>query len=142
MPLDPQAKIVIDLIESTSVFELTPETPPQQVRDLMDAFVMPSAVACETVEDRAIPGPEGEIPVRIYRPAGDDPKPVIVYYHGGGWVIGGLDTHDGTCRLLADTVDALVVSVDYRLAPEHVFPAAVDDAFAALEWAHAHAAEL
>jgi acetyl esterase len=142
MPLDPQAKIIIDLVESTSAFELTSETPPQRVRELFASFVVPSQVACATVEDCTIPGPAGEIPVRIYRPAGDAPKPVIVYYHGGGWVIGGLDTHDGTCRLLATSVDAVVVSVDYRLAPEHVFPAAVDDAFTALQWVHAHAAEL
>jgi acetyl esterase len=94
------------------------------------------------VEDRAIPGPHGDIPVRIYRPEGDAPKPTIVYYHGGGWVIGSIESHDGTCRGLADAVDALVVSVDYRLAPEHPFPAPVEDAFAALEWVAEHASEL
>lgn len=143
MPLDPQAKVVIDLIDSTGGFELTMDTPPQQVRDFMAAMAaLPSEIVCEHVEDRLLPGPRGDIPVRIYRPAGDAPKPVIVYYHGGGWVIGNIDTHDGTCRGLADAVDALVVSVDYRLAPEHPFPAAVDDSFAALQWVAEHAAEL
>jgi acetyl esterase len=142
MPLDPQAKVIIDLIDSTGAFELTMETPPQQVRELFAAMTMPSEIACAHIEDRAIPGPHGGIPVRIYRPAGDAPKPTVVYYHGGGWVIGGLDTHDSTCRALANAADALVVSIDYRLAPEHTFPAAVDDSFAALQWVAEHAAEL
>lgn len=142
MSLDPQAQAIIDLIATSGLGDLTPETEPQQVRDLLTTLVPPSAVAVERIEDRTIPGPGGEIPVRLYRPAGDAPKPVIVYYHGGGWVIGGLESHDGACRELANAVDAVVVSVDYRLAPEHVFPAAVDDAFAAAGWVHEHALEL
>jgi acetyl esterase len=143
MPLDPQAKILIDLIDSTGGFEMTLDTPPQQVRDFMAAMAaVPSDIPCAHIEDRTIPGPHGDVPVRIYRPEGDAPKPVIVYYHGGGWVIGSIETHDGTCRGLAGAVDALVVSVDYRLAPEHTFPAPVDDSFAALEWVAEHAAEL
>lgn len=142
MPLDPQAKIVIDLIDSTGAFALTPETHPQTVRDLMAGLTIPSEIVVARVESRMIPGPAGEIPVRIYGPAGDAPKPAIVYYHGGGFVIGSLDSHDGTCRAFANALDAIVVSVDYRLAPEHPFPAPVDDAFAALGWVHAHADEL
>jgi acetyl esterase len=143
MPLDPQAKVIIDLIDSTGGFELTMETSPQQVRDFMATMAaVPSDIVCAVVEDRTVPGPHGDIPVRIYRPEGDAPKPVIVYYHGGGWVIGSIETHDGTCRGLANAVDALVVSIDYRLAPEHTFPAAVDDSFAALGWVAEHAAEL
>jgi acetyl esterase len=80
--------------------------------------------------------------VRVYRPAADDPLPVVVYFHGGGWVIGDIATHDTTCQRLAAGVPAVVVSVDYRLAPEHRFPAAVDDCDAATAWVSAHAAEL
>jgi acetyl esterase len=86
--------------------------------------------------DRHIPGPGGLLPIRIYRSvqAAGDP-PVIVFFHGGGWVVGGLDTHDGNCRMLAGITGAVVVSVAYRLAPEHPYPAAVEDALAAYRWA-------
>lgn len=95
------------------------------------------------VTDRTIPGPSGRIPLRIYRRFGlTDECPAIVYLHGGGWVTGGLDTHDGSCRLLASESDCLVISVDYRLAPEHPFPAAVDDAVAAYRWAQLNSGEL
>lgn len=95
------------------------------------------------VSDRRIPGPAGDIPVRIYRRFGlAEGAPAIVYLHGGGWATGDLDTHDGTCRLLADESDCVVVAVDYRLAPEHPFPAAVDDAVAAYRWVHRNAREL
>ncbi len=93
-------------------------------------------------EDRAIPGPAGDLPVRVYTPAGDGPKPVIVYFHGGGWVIGDLDVCDNPVRRIANRTGAVVVSVDYRLAPEHVYPAAFDDSFAATAWVAEHAAEL
>ena len=142
MPLDPQAKVLIDLIEGSGGFALTPDSDPQQLRALYASLRGPQTIQVATVQDRRIPGPAGEIPVRIYRPDGDAPKPTIVYYHGGGWVIGGLDTHDEGCRAFADAVDAVVVSVDYRLAPEHPFPAPLDDAFAALVWVHDHAREL
>ena len=142
MPLDPQAKVVIDMIESLGVAELTAETDPNAVRALMNAAVMPSGIEIASVSEREVPGPNGPVPVRVYRPAGDAAKPVIVYYHGGGWVLGSLDTHDGTCRRLADGADAVVVSVDYRMGPEDRFPAAVDDAYAALTWVAANAAEI
>ena len=142
MPLDPQAKVLIDLIEGAGGFTMTPDSDPQQLRDLYAAMAAPETVEVHQVEDTTIPGPNGEIPVRIYRPAGDAAKPAIVFYHGGGWVIGSLDTHDGGCRAFANAADAVVVSVDYRLAPEHPFPAPVDDAFAALEWVHAHAEDV
>ncbi len=85
----------------------------------------------------------GSIPARVYRPAGTStaPLPTVVYFHGGGFVIGDLDTHEGVCRLLARDVEAVVVSVAYRLAPEHPFPAAVDDSYAALTWVHEHIAD-
>ncbi|MEM7404145.1 MAG: alpha/beta hydrolase [Pseudomonadota bacterium] len=93
------------------------------------------------VVDRNIPGPGGELALRLYRPA-EGTRPVIVYYHGGGWVIGSLDTHDGLCRHLASMSGAVVVSVDYRLAPEAPFPAGVEDAYAALAWVAANAVAL
>jgi acetyl esterase len=142
MPLDPQAKVIIDLIESSGGLTLAPELDPQQLRDLYAALAVPQTIEVHQVDDTTIPGPDGEIPVRIYRPAGEGAKPAIVFYHGGGWVIGSLETHDGVCRAFANAVDAIVVSVDYRLAPEHPFPAPVNDAFAALEWVHEHADEL
>jgi acetyl esterase len=97
------------------------------------------------VEDRTIPGPAGEIPIRIYTPSTADgaaPTGLVVFLHGGGFVVGDLDTHDGSARLLANRSGAIVVAVDYRLAPEAPAPAAVDDALAALRWAADHAAEL
>jgi acetyl esterase len=99
-------------------------------------------VALPFVEDRMITGPESEIPIRVYRPRTDGTLPVLVYFHGGGWVIGGLDTHDGTCRLLCRETDCVVVSVDYRLAPEHPYPAAAEDSYAATCWVVEHAAEI
>lgn len=86
------------------------------------------------VEDRTIPGPAGDIPIRIYRPEGDGPFPVLVYYHGGGWVFDSIDTHDPVCRMWANSGACIVVSVGYRLAPEHKFPSALDDSYAALCW--------
>ena len=95
-----------------------------------------------SVRDSSFPGPGGDVPVRIYTPVGAAvPAPVLVWFHGGGWVIGSLNTSDAQCRQLADRAKVIVVSVDYRLAPEHVFPAAFDDACASLQWVAAHAAE-
>jgi acetyl esterase len=93
----------------------------------------PESVAA--VEDRKLAGPGGDLPIRIYVPFGKGPFPVVMYFHGGGWVIGGIESSDGLCRMLANSSGCIVVSVDYRLAPEHRFPAAVDDAFAATLWA-------
>jgi len=109
---------------------------------LRQAFSMQSKMTAAppaemaSVEDKLIPGDGSDIPVRIYRPLtdGDDLLPVLVFYHGGGWVICDLDTHDDACRSLAAEGKCMVVSVDYRLAPEHKYPAAVDDAWAALLW--------
>ena len=94
------------------------------------------------VEERMIPGPAGEIRLRFYWPNSAGAVPGIVYYHGGGHVIGSLDTHDLIARNLCAGAEALVVSVDYRMGPEHKFPAAVDDSFAALQWVQANAASL
>jgi acetyl esterase len=94
------------------------------------------------VSELSIPGPAGEIGARHYRPAGDEAAPLLVFYHGGGWTIGDLDTHDALCRLTCRDAGVHVLSIDYRLAPEHAAPAAVDDAYAAFRWAHEQAAEL
>ncbi|MDQ3553059.1 MAG: alpha/beta hydrolase [Chloroflexota bacterium] len=94
------------------------------------------------VEDRTIPGPASDLPVRIYTPEGEGPFPVIVYYHGGGFVIATIDTYDSSARALANAAGAIVISLEYRKAPEHPFPAAVDDAYAAYLWATENAAEI
>jgi acetyl esterase len=96
------------------------------------------------IEEMTIPGPGGEIPARLYVALGAPrpPQPLLVYYHGGGWVIGDLDTHDSVCRFLAEHSGCRVLSIGYRLAPEHPFPIPVEDAVAAFAWAHEHAAKL
>ena len=86
------------------------------------------------VSEYRIPGPESELPIRIYEPEGEGPFPALLYVHGGGWVLGDLDGVDQLCRLLVDAADCVVVSVGYRLAPEHPFPAPVEDCYAALRW--------
>jgi acetyl esterase/lipase len=98
--------------------------------------------AVARVEERRIPGPAGQIPLRIYTPEARGTLPVLVYYHGGGWVIGTFDTHDAVCRHLANRSEAIVVSVDYRMAPEHKFPAAAEDCYAATCWVASNAAAL
>jgi|HubBroStandDraft_3_1064219.scaffolds.fasta_scaffold05090_3 acetyl esterase len=114
----------------------------QQLRDLPRPPVHPEL----RVEDRAIQGPAGPIAIRVYWPPTDpgDQRipPVVVYFHGGGFVVGDLDTHDGSCRQHAVGADAVVVSVDYRLAPEHPYPAAIEDAWAATLWVADHGAEI
>jgi acetyl esterase len=99
-------------------------------------------IAFPGVFNREIPGPAGDIPIRIYRPQGDGPFPALVYFHGGGWVIGNLDTHDNVCRDLSKKAKCVVINVDYRLAPEHKFPAAAEDAYAAVQWVKENAREI
>lgn len=95
------------------------------------------------VYDRTVPGPDGAIPIRVYRPVdANDATPCLLFFHGGGWVIGTIDTHDVVCRALTEATGATVVSVGYRLAPEHRFPAAIDDCEAATRWVAAHGDEL
>jgi acetyl esterase len=95
------------------------------------------------VSDRTVPGPDGEeVPIRVYRPEGEGPFPTVILFYGGGFVIGGLDSHDVPCRHLVRESGCGVVAVDYRLAPEHPFPAAVEDAHAALEWIDANPDEV
>jgi acetyl esterase/lipase len=97
------------------------------------------------VEDRVVPGPHGDIPVRVYTPSRDDatsPLPAVTYLHGGGWVFMGIETHDTICRRLTAASGCVVVSVDYRLAPEHPFPIPLDDCYAAVSWVAQHPHEL
>jgi acetyl esterase len=114
--------------------------PENRMTDLIFGKVPPGVA----VNNRAIPGPAGDIPVRVYTPAGAPAgtRPLVVYYHGGGFVFGYLRMGDWLCGQVTASVGAVVVSVDYRLAPTHRFPAAVEDSYAALTWAAAHAAEL
>jgi len=140
MALNPQAKAVVDGMAALGITLTGPGA--QGVRDMMKNFPRPEGEPIAKVEDRKIPGPEGDIPVRIYDPGGPGPKGVIAWYHGGGWVLGDLDGSDAGCRMLANASGCIVVSVDYRLAPEHKYPAAVDDCFAATKWIAANAASI
>jgi acetyl esterase len=142
MPLAPAARNLLDAMAAAGtppLWELSIEDV-RANRELLGGLEEPVPVA--RVDDRVIPGPGGDLPVRIYTPDGDASRPLIVYFHGGGFVFCSLDTHDNTCRRLANANGAVVVSVDYRLAPEHCFPAPLDDCYAATVWAHEHAAEL
>jgi acetyl esterase len=140
-----QIQGLLDLIRARNVpphYKL----PPPEARANMEKsrllFCPPESVPLGRVEPLSIPGPAGKIPARLYAPDAQPGRPIIVFYHGGGWVIGSLDTHDDVCRRMAKLVNALVIAVDYRLAPEHRFPAAIDDAFAATQWISANAKQL
>jgi acetyl esterase len=144
MPLDPQAKAFLDQMASAAAAPLR-ALPVADARALMAALAGMSGasqVPLAKIENRTIPGPHEAIPVRIYTPEGRAPLPLLVYFHGGGWVLGDLETHDSVCRELAHGAGCVVLSVDYRLAPEHKFPAAAEDCYAATVWAATHAAEL
>lgn len=110
-----------------------------KVRRLMD-LVQPRVPVAKTI-DLSIVGPNGSIPIRIYQSEGNGPFPVIVYFHGGGFTIGSIGSHENVTRNLANSTSSIVISVGYRLAPENPFPAAIDDAYAAVQWAEANAAE-
>lgn len=145
--LHPQAQALLRLIEEKGLPPTHTLTPAQarEVYLLRRTYTQPEPPAVASVRDLEARGPEGPIPLRSYRPAGcDDAKvlPVLVYYHGGGWVIGDLDTHDVLCRQLCNASDCAVIAVDYRLGPEHRFPAAADDAIAAARWVRSQAAAL
>ncbi|MGD9891380.1 MAG: alpha/beta hydrolase [Dehalococcoidia bacterium] len=143
MALDPQVQAVLDQMATLGLPAFNTLSPEQARRQMeMTRAAAPPGDPVHQVEDRTIPGPGGEIPVRIYRPEGDGPLPALVYFHGGGWVIGNIETHDATCRSLTNGAQCVVISVDYRLAPEHKFPAAADDSYAATKWVVDHAAEL
>ena len=141
MPLDPKA--VEMLAARAAVLPRTGTVPAQAMRDLHKALSarQPPGPAVAHVEDAVWPGPAGGIPVRLYRSAPAVPA-LIVYFHGGGWTVGSLDGWDTAMRRLALRSGCAVVSVDYRLAPEHPFPAGLNDALAAVRWAGEHVAEL
>lgn len=144
MPLDPQIEFVIGLVKKANApefWQLTPEQAREQY--LLRVAKLATKEPIFRTEDRRIPGPGGPIPVRIYTPreTGSGEKlPVLLWLHGGGFVIGSLDTHDSVCRMLANLADCIVVAAEYRLAPECKFPAAVEDSEAALRWVAQHAA--
>ena len=142
MPLDPQARAVLEQLSLDIAIDPA-QLDPQTMRagyELLSGTQSRDPVGA--VEDRTIPGPAGEIPIRIFRPAGDAAPPGLVYFHGGGWVAGSIETHDGTCRKLCNAAGCTVVSVGYRLAPEAKFPAAAEDAYAALNWVAAHGSQI
>src|SRR5690349_12570604 len=142
--IDPAAQAIIDIISSKGIpptHTLTPAEARAVYRD-RGAFTQPEPPEMASVQNLS---PEGIVPLRVYRPLGSeasDTLPVLVYFHGGGWTIGDLDTHDVLCRQLSNGAGVCVVSVDYRLGPEHRFPAAVDDCWAALQWVAREAAAL
>jgi acetyl esterase len=145
VPVDPEIAGVLQLIAAAGqpMHEMTP----QQARDAFSALVVGArrpqdVVPVKSVEDVTVSGAEGLLPARVYRPDASGPLPTVVLFHGGGWVIGDLETHDNTARAIARDSLAVVVSVAYRLAPEAPFPAAVDDALAATRWAADHLDEL
>ena len=144
MPIDPTAAAIIEVLEQHFPRIEGGVTSAADARAVAKQLPRPAEVeAVASVEDRTVPGPAGAVPVRVYRPSDDGAaRPGVVYFHGGGFVICDLDTHDGACRRMANAVDAVVVSVDYRLAPEHRWPAAADDAHAATVWVAEHADEL
>ena len=145
--LDPQARALIDLMVERrvpAVHTLSPGEARSFYRDRR-AFTQPEPPPVHEVRDLSMTGPGGTVPLRLFRPApagGSGALPLLVYFHGGGWTIGDLDTHDVLCRQLALAGGCAVLSVDYRLAPEHRFPAAVDDCVAATRWARAQAGAL
>jgi acetyl esterase len=143
MPVTPEVQAILDLIAAADA------PPPDEMTpvEMRERYALLGAVESRpemvSVTDLVATGPAGDIPLRVYVPTDEPgPRPVLVYFHGGGWVIGSVETHDGTVREIAQASGATVVSVDYRLAPEHPFPAAVDDCVAAVRWVADHAADL
>lgn len=141
MPLDPQAAQFLEAFAAVGM-DADALKDPAGLRARMALMPRPEPVPCRSVEDRAIPAAHGSIPVRIYRPSAEGTLPALVYFHGGGWVIGDLDGSDNNCRLMAEQSGHVVVSVDYRLAPEAKFPAASDDCYTATKWVAENAASL
>jgi acetyl esterase/lipase len=143
MPLDPQAQKVVDAMAALNLKPFKDSTP-AEARDAMRTrtAALGPVEDVAAVADHRVPVDGGEITVRLYAPAGVGPHPVLVFYHGGGWVIGDLYTHDGLCRSIVNAAGCAVASVDYRLAPEFKFPAAVEDSYAALKWVAANGPRL
>jgi acetyl esterase len=147
VPLDPSAKRLLDMLAAAGGIGDIAAMTPQQMRDGFRGLAQAvdiKGVPVGRSEDGELPGPGGLLPYRIYRPQhpAAQPLPALVYFHGGGGVFGDIDTHDGLCRMLCAESGCAVISVGYRRAPEHKFPAAVEDSYAATLWVHDHAAEL
>ena len=136
MPLEPEVQAMLKGMEEAggpAISEMTPEVAREAFEAMLPLQGEPEVVG--HVEDREVSGPGGAVKVRVYRPVGTvEPMPVLCFIHGGGWVLMGLDSHDPVCRALSNAGACTVVAVDYRLAPEARFPAAVDDCFAVLKW--------
>jgi acetyl esterase len=139
--LHPQVQLALKLEGITGGSEIVPVAEARERRRQQARVFRGPRIDVEAVSEITVPGPAGDLPARLYRPEEEAP-PLVVYYDGGGHVIGDLDTHDQTCRFLAREIPAVVLAVDYRLGPEHRFPGAVDDTIAAFRWAHAEAASL
>ena len=142
MPLHPQVAKALEQMAAAGppLHHLSPQAARAAMEAARGATDDPEKVG--TVEDRLIPGVAGKQPIRIYTPEGDGPFPILVYFHGGGWVVGSINTVDASCRALTNLADCMVVSADYRLAPEDKFPAAVEDCYAAARWVALNAAAL
>ncbi|AHG03708.1 alpha/beta hydrolase [Halobacterium sp. DL1] len=132
--LDPELAAVVERVRVAGVPEWHELSVPAARRVEDEVFTAKNPREVAFARDLAFDGPAGEVPVRVYHDDPERPAPVVVFYHGGGWTLGTLDSIGGVCRELAARADCVVVSVDYRLAPEHPFPAGLDDAYAALEW--------
>ena len=141
MPLDPQAKAVMDQV-ATLGFPAAHTVSPQQARANAQARSRAAGPEVARVQDRTIPGPDSQLSVRIYTPPGSGPFPALVWFHGGCWVVGDLESADATARHLTLGAGCVVVSVDYRLAPEAKFPGPAEDCYAATRWVAEHAAEI
>lgn len=148
MPVHPQCQAILDAAANADGPTVFDTRDPVEARRLYaastDTFAVPTP-DLRSVENRSVPGDTADVPVRIYTPdaeASDSGLPVLVFLHGGGWVFGDLDTHDAMCRAFAYEAGCLIVSVDYRLAPEHKFPAALDDSLTVLDWVAANAADI
>lgn len=137
--LDPVLQTVLEVVPFQLTTDGGPESARQRFRDLPRSPILPEV----STKDLSIDGPGGPLPLRVYRPPSEDSMlPAVIFIHGGGWTVGDLDTYDGQARMHAMSAGAVVVCVDYRLAPEHPFPAAVDDVWAATTWVVEHADEI
>ena len=142
MPLDPMYKAMLEQMAAAGGPALTDMAPADSRAWYRSLQPLAPDLTVGAVEDRRIAGPGGEMLLRIYRPSGTGPLPIVMNFHGGGWVIGDVDTADGQCREVCRRANVVVVSVDYRLAPEQRFPAAAEDCYAATVWAAEHASEI
>ena len=144
MPLDPDAQTLLEMVRAANrpAFETIGAAEARLLFNAGRKVLAPDPMPVAETRDLAIPGPGGPIPARLYRATATGNLPVLVFFHGGGWVVGDIESHDTGCRHLANRAECAVVSVGYRLAPEHKFPAAVEDCFAATAWVAGNAASL